>query len=424
LNGEESPAAATGAGKLNVLLSHPTGNQNVRNALQSFAEHDMLAEFWTAIAWNPASRWSGVVPARLRSQLEKRAFPEAPGGKVHCAPSREVVRLAARGSFLHHLLCSRERPFSVIGMYRHFDNKVARRVESADLDAVYAYEGGARKTFRAAKRRGVSTFYEQPSSYWYWTRNLLLEEAERNPEYAGLLPTLADSNAHLEWKDEELALADFVFVASEHVRRTLKGAVPDERIRVVRYGAPPVRLRRPRPPQPGRSLRVLFVGLLAQNKGIGYLLDAIDKLGSGVELTLVGNRFRPHSRVDEACNRWRWLENLPHSDVLELMMESDVLVLPSLADAFGLVITEALACGLPVVVTRNAGASDLIEDGREGFVVPICSAAAIADRLEKLIGDRPLLEEMSCNAQRTAAANSWESYRAALAETVRVALCR
>ena len=123
---------------------------------------------------------------------------------------------------------------------------------------------------------------------------------------------------------------------------------------------------------PGRPLQVLFVGLLAQHKGIGYLLDAIDRLGSQVELTLVGRRFHANPRVDEACRRWRWFETLPHSEVLDLMMEADVLVLPSLSEGFGLVVTEALACGLPVIVTPNVGASDLVRDGREGFVVPVC----------------------------------------------------
>jgi glycosyltransferase involved in cell wall biosynthesis len=334
------------------------------------------------------------------------------------------VRLSARASFLNNLLCSGERPFSIIGVYRHFDGKVAQRVKAMQFDAVYAYEGGARQTFREAKRRGIATLYEQPSSYWYWARNLLSEEAERNPEFAGLLPNLADSAGHLEWKDEELALADYVFVPSEHVRRTLAGAVPDEKIRVVHYGAPAIRQRRQVSLDPSRPLGVLFVGSLAQHKGISYLLEGIGLLGSAVELTLVGRRFRAHSRVDEACSRWRWFESLPHSGVLDLMLEADVLVLPSLTEGCALVVLEALACGLPVIVTPNTGSLEFVHDGCEGFVVPICRSDAIAERLHTLQRDRDLLAAMSRNAQATAAEKSWESYRTLLAETVRAALWR
>ena len=395
-----------------ILLSHPTGNQNVRNAVASLAEREMLAEFWTTVAWNAQSRWNRLLPSVMRTLLERRAYPDVPPERVRCVPSREMIRLGAGSTPLNRLLTSGERPFSIIGVYRHFDGKVARRVGSLRPDAVYCYEGGALETFREARRLGIKTIYEQTSSYWYWVRDLLKQEAERSPAWVGLLPNLADSAEHLRWKDEELSLADTVFVASQHVRRTLAGAVPEEKIRVVHYGAPEIRRREPRPTDPARPLRVLFVGVLVQHKGIGYLLDAVDRLGSQVELTLVGRRFQPHSRVDEACRRWRWFETLSHRQVLDVMMESDVLVLPSLGEGFGLVVAEALACGLPAIVTPNVGSSDLIHDGQEGFVVPVCSADAIAERLETLHRDRELLAAMSRQAQATAAKNSWASYRA------------
>lgn len=402
-----------------VLLSHPTGNQNVRNALRSLDENKMLAEFWTTIAWDQDSRWNRLLPSSLRTQLARRAFPEASRELVKCAPWREVVRLGAKPRLLKSLFCSGERPFSIIGMYRHFDGKVAQRLQAIHLDAVYAYEGGALQTFREAKRLGISALYELPSTYWYWEHRLLSEEAERNPDFAGLLPKLKDSPGHMQWKDEELDLADFVFVPSQHVRHSLAGVVPDEKIRVINYGAPPVRSCKPVACDSNQPLHVLFVGALIQRKGIGYLLDAIDQLGSQVELTLVGRRFQAHSRVDEACSRWRWFESLPHSRVLDLMREADVLVLPSLTEGCALVVLEALACGLPVIVTPNTGSLEFVRDGCEGFIVPICSPDAIAERLHTLSRDRELLAAMSRNAHATAGKKSWVSYRADWADAVR-----
>jgi glycosyltransferase involved in cell wall biosynthesis len=166
------------------------------------------------------------------------------------------------------------------------------------------------------------------------------------------------------------------------------------------------------------------VGSLAQHKGIGYLLDAVDLMGSRVDLTLVGRRYRDHLQVDEACRRRRWFETISHSEVLNLMMQADVLVLPSFSEGFGLVVTEALACGLPVIVTPNVGASDLVTDGREGFVVPVCCSEAIADRLSVLHRDRNVLAEMSKNAQATAASRPWDVYRETWADAVKAASCR
>lgn len=405
-----------------VLLSHPTGNQNLRNALQSLSEHGMLREFWTTVAWDPKSPWNRVLPAGLRTQMARRAYDGAPQDRVRCVPSREMVRLGARSLRLENLFCSGERPFSVIGMYRHFDGRVAKRLGEITVDGVYAYEGGALKTFREAKRLEIASIYELPSSHWYWEQKLLLEEADRSPEFSNLLPKLKDSSRHMQWKDEELQLADCVMVPSEHVRGTLSGVVADERIRVINYGAPTITTTRTISSDPTKPLRVLFVGALIQRKGIGYLLDAIEMVGPQVELTLVGMRFAPNARVDSACNRCRWFESLGHPEVLELMKESDVLVLPSLAEGCALVVLEALACGLPVIVTPNTGSLEFVRDGYEGFVVPTCNSEAIADRLSTLNYDRDLLASMSDNALRTAAEKSWTVYRDKWAEAVRGAI--
>ncbi len=420
--GEDRPAADRGgmAGRVPaVLLSHPTGNQNVRNALLGLVEEGMLGEFWTAIAWDAGSRWNRWLPAGLRMQLARRAFEEAPREHIRCVPLREMARLAVRFTPLERMLSARERPFSVIGMYRHFDARVARGVAEAGVDAVYAYEGGALKTFREAQRRGVRRIYDLTSGYWYWERERMREEGERHPEWASVLPKVADSERHLQEKDEELALADVVHVASRHVERTLRGVVAAEKIRVIPYGAPEPRRRPPAARRNKGPLRVLFVGMLHQRKGIGYLLEAMEMLGGDAELTLIGKRFAANAFVDEGCRRHRWLETMPHQEVLEAMQQADVLALPSLSEAFGLVVTEALACGLPVIVTPNVGASDLVSDGREGFVVPAGSAEAIAERLKELAADRERLAEMSRHAQARAAARSWESYRRELAESVK-----
>ena len=409
----------TNGHKPRVLLSHPTGNEFVRNALRSLVEHEMLAEFFTTIAWDAQSRWNCLLPGELRSLLARRSFAPAPHEKINSMPWREAVRLGLRATPLANFLSAGERPFSIIGVYRNLDRRVARRVADVQPNIAYAYEGGAFETFREAKRLGITTVHEQPSSYWRWTYKLLSEEAERYPEFANLLPVLRESAAHQERKEEELRLADHVFVPSELVRGTLRAVVPEEKIRVIRYGAPPVRQEKRVSLDPALPLRVLFVGALTQRKGIGYVLDAVGMLGTGVNLTLIGRRLNPNSRVDEACRHWRWFETAPHSQVLALMEESDVLVLPSLDEAFGLVVTEALACGLPVIVTPNTGASEIIRDRHEGFVVPIREAEAIASRLDILRRDREMLAEMSRMAQVLAAENSWANYRANWARAVR-----
>ena len=109
----------------------------------------------------------------------------------------------------------------------------------------------------------------------------------------------------------------------------------------------------------------------------------------------------------------------PLQRVLELMASCDVLALPSIVEGRALVQQEAMSRGLPLVVTRNAGGEDLIEEGRTGFMVPIRAPAEIAARLERLADDRELLKTMSEEARLKAAEYTWESYAAGISAALR-----
>ena len=122
--------------------------------------------------------------------------------------------------------------------------------------------------------------------------------------------------------------------------------------------------------------------------------------------------------LDRVMRAHRWLPPVPHSRVLELMAEHDVLVLPSLAEGFGLVITEALSRGLPVITTPYTCGPDLMTDGEEGFIVPIRDPEAIADRLTRLAEHRDLLHAMSEAALETARRNAWSHYEERIIQIV------
>ena len=96
-------------------------------------------------------------------------------------------------------------------------------------------------------------------------------------------------------------------------------------------------------------------------------------------------------------------------------------VFPSLSEGYGLVILEALSRGLPVITTRNTGGPEVMEDGRQGFFVPIRSSEAIAEKLETLAADRALLEAMSEAALERARECTWEKYRRSLVSKLGIA---
>ena len=402
-----------------ILISHATGNQNLRNAALAMVQGGLLAELWTAISWNDRAFINRVLPGGLRAELQRRSFPEALRPFIRTRPWKELCRLASIRMNWSSLFRDETARFSIDAVFRGMDRHMARRVlPRLKPSVVYAYEDGAMETFQAAKEMGIGRVYELPIGYWRAARAIFREEREREPEWAVTLEGLGDSEAKLERKDVELRGASTIIVPSTFVRDTLKMApdMPPVPVHLNPYGGPSAVAEKVTARTNGK-LRVLFVGSLGQRKGLGYVLRAVEMLGNAVELTLIGRKTTERCEpLNEGVKKHRWVTSVPHAEVLREMSEHDVLVFPSLFEGFGLVILEAMSQGLPVITTPNSGGLDVVTDGVDGFGVPIRSAEAIAEKLERLAADRALLAAMKNAAIATARRNSWESYRRRLVE--------
>jgi len=303
---------------------------------------------------------------------------------------------------------------------------LSQHKSNLDIKAIYAYDGGALQGFKKAEHLGIKRFFDLPTGYWRAARALDEREKEINPEWASSLPGLEDTESKLLSKDEELKHASHIFVASNYVKRTLE-YYPGELapISVIPYGFPAVGVPKTSD-QVLRNdpLRVLFVGGLTQRKGISYMFDAIRPLKSHVKLTVVGRRATGlvSPILDKCLREVNYIESLHHHQVLEQMRRHDVLVFPSLFEGFGLVISEAMSQGTPVITTTSTAGVDLIEHGVDGWVVAPGSSDQIRAALESVIDDRARLLSMSHEALRTASTRGWGTYKTALAKKVRECL--
>ena len=402
-----------------ILLSHPTGNQNSRQAGLAFSEEGMLQSFVTAAHFDVGNPFLRCLPSRVRVNLRRRDFSDvAYSSRIQSvAMLRETVRLAAPRLGLRRL-AARETGWACVDkVYHAVDRAVAGCIERSDaLDAVYAYEDGALESFRAAQRRGIARIYELPIGYWRAHRRLCEEEALLQPKWAHTWHADVDSAQKLARKDEEVALATRIIVPSRFVAESLReypGELPP--VSIVPYGCPtPIRADTRRW-YGGGPLRVLYVGGLSQRKGLSYLLDAIAALGDSVSLTLIGSGHVPSNRF--AAHRL--LRSVPHQQVLEEMRQHDVFVFPTLFEGYSLAVAEALSQGLVVITTANSGVADIIEDGRQGWIVPLRDSVTVTERLEQLAGNPPMVATMGNAALVLAASHSWKSYRVALRNTLR-----
>lgn len=400
-----------------ILLSHPIANENVRQTACALNEAQLLAEFWTCVHWKNGGLLDQIVPGSLRDQLRRRCFPPELTPLIRTVAWREYGRHLAGRLRLNWLMKHETGPFSIDAIFRSLDRQVARRLSSlGGVKAVYAYEDGALESFRAARSFGIKCIYDHPIIHWRKVRELEKEEAQLSPEWTSTLRALNDSDEKLARKDAELALANVVLTPSVFAKESLaQNPTLKAPVTVIPYGASPPRTNLANERAGNAKLRVLFVGALSQAKGLGYLLEAAAKLDRQIELTLIGRRVSDAMPSRETLQRHHWIPSLPHDALLEEMARHDVLVMPSLHEGFGLVITEAMTSGLVVVASSHSAAPDLITDGIDGFVIPIRSAAAIQEKLDLLCADRERLISMKDAAKRKAEAGSWRIYRERLA---------
>jgi len=407
-----------------ILFVHPTGNEFVRAALDAFDDAGMLSEFWTAVSWNPDSPMNSALPRRLREALQRRAFSKSIASRTRTVPLREAIRLVygAIGVPSKH----ETGAFSIDAVLSELDRKAAARLrEIENLSAVYAYEDGAFESFRAARERGFKRAYDLPIAYWETSRRLLREEAERYPDWEPTLIGTSDSEDKLLRKTEELELAELVVCPSNFVLESLPlDARAQKKCIVAAFGSPPVDLM-PLPRPASGKLRVLFAGALSQRKGLADLFHAMKLVDSRqVELILMGSLLRPRTWYRERFADFIYEPTRPHGEVLRLMQSCDVFVLPSIVEGRALVQQEAMACGLPVIATKNAGADDAVRDGETGFFVPIRSPEAIAEKITWCAANRALLDGMGIAARKRAAEFTWRAYGETLVSAVRALTCQ
>jgi starch synthase len=412
-----------------ILFSHPTGNANVRHAALGLKRAGLLGEFWTCVNYRETPLLRRVLPGSIIRQLSRRVFPAELSSVIRSFPLREIGRLLAPRAGLRSLVRHEKGLLSVDAVYRSLDRRVSERLSDPRFRGVYAYEDGARESFRVASRQGQLCIYDLPIGYWRAARAILQEESEREPEWSMTLTGNLDSAEKTARKDAELHQANLVVVASTFTLRTLDYA-PEFRGSVVMlpYGAPrldqAISHADTPPPNPGK-LRVLFVGSLGQRKGLSYLFAAVRSLQGAVELTVIGSRpLAPCPALERELSAVRWIPTCSHRDVLAEMAAHDVFVFPSLFEGFGLVLLEAMAMGLPIITTPNTAGPDLITDGVEGFIVPIRSPEAIAIKLDLLRREPDRCMEMSLRAQQRAREFTWENYGQSLAACVSSALVR
>lgn len=397
---------------MKIILSHPTGNSNVKYALEGLLHYGLLSSFHTSIASFPNNFWGRLSKIKGLSEFSRRAFNADLERHTHTHPYKELGRIVSTKLQLSYLLKHEKGIFSIDKAYDYIDKCTAKEIYKHEFDAIYSYEDGALASFTAAKYKGITCLYDLPIGYWRAGRLLLQTEKDNRPDWANTLGGFKDSDIKLERKDNELALADHIFVASSFTKKTLSH-YPNKlaEVSVIPYGFPDVYEDRQYSSIKNRKLKLLFVGGLSQRKGIANILEAVAFLGNYVELTIIGHKTAEDCvPLNEGLKKHCWIPTLNHAEILKQMRDHDVLLFPSLFEGFGLVITEAMSQGTPVITTNRTAGVDLIQHRENGWIVEPGNTLDLIRVIKNILDNPDELQNTGTKALETAKIRPWVKY--------------
>jgi alpha-maltose-1-phosphate synthase len=306
-----------------------------------------------------------------------------------------------------------------------FDHYVSGKIGRIDCDIFWGFQGSCLQSLLSAKRSSKISVCELATGHAPSAVRLLQEEKNLNPEWADSIDNVSFPDSYFERLRREPHEADFVVAASSFTLRTLReDGVPESKLHLLPLGfeldhIPYTEQRRTR--KPGAPIKLLYAGRLTQRKGVKYLLDAMNEFDpEEVELHMIGH-IQGSGKGLSRYKNYIHHSPLPQYELFKMYQEFDAFVLPSIFEGFGLVLVEAMAAGLPIITTSHSIGPEIVENDKNGYLVPIRSSAEIASAIRKYLGKSEEERfEMKRNARETALKYSWDEYKLRLDQVLKV----
>jgi glycosyltransferase involved in cell wall biosynthesis len=390
---------------------------DAQHAARAVMEAGALDAFVTTFAYTRGSlleillsKAPFATAQRFSREMMRRSVDQLPAELVHTYPMWEAIRSGA-----HKLGASAAVTDRLWDHMSHsFDALIARRYVPR-TKVIQAFEYTALSAFKRAKREGVARILHLPSLDSLQFKEIRRREESRWPELAGKHDAYFEHKFARRYRRrcEEIEFADVIITNSSLTARShIKAGANPSKVFAVPLAAPStIREVRRMPSAQPRRLHVLWAGSFKLGKGAHYLLNAWQRLPQTAAILNVYGGVELPERLLESLG-----ENIVfHGSVSKPMLfkayeEADVLVFPTLSDGFGMVVAEAMAHGLPVITTGQAGAAGLVTPDN-GLIVPAADPGALGDALQWCLDNRSRLIEMRYHALETARRRQWSDFR-------------
>lgn len=390
---------------MTVLFGHPSGHPGSHHAALAYFEAGILESF--CVPWMPSAamiRLLGTIgPIQsMARRLSRRNFAPLADAPKNQGRLGEMRRLLLRAAGF-----GEDRFLANDWLMR----TMRKECGNPRVTAVHSFEDCSLWPFQTAKSLGKACIYSMPQAYFPLREQIFKKWVTQYVDWLPGPATGADPHPTAEQKRLEMELADMVIVPSSFLEQSIRDYYPDKKIVLAPYGidfefwTPGQR----RPPD-GR-LRFVYAGRLAPHKGIPQLIEAWEKIGlRDVELELIGPWLLADSKLKSLPPNVTWRPPCSRNELRDRYRQADVFVFPSYYEGFGMVLVEALACGLPVICSDATAGPDILTE-RCGRVIPAGNFDALADSLMWFNRYRDELPAMRVAARSVAESCDWQRYR-------------
>lgn len=396
------------------VVSQIVGRWDEFNYLRAFDEIGYLSAFATDLWW-PKKRLgkfiSLILPHKIVSVLERCNCDYLDGGLAHIDELSFLCMLASKSGFF------KQHQHQLWRLQGQAIGKATQKLAIRNrAQAVFAYSYYAKWSFEDLPA-GIHRLMHQVHPYAPVLNRIYKDEIEKGHLLSEQLLNeieMASDTLFFQALSEGPMMAHQITTASSFTRETLvEGGIDPQKIVIIPYGANLSRFTPSRKTYSNKA-KILFVGSVTARKGIGYLLEAWRALRpSSAELVIVG----------QISDQTKILRELKHGgitvmgrvtdpELVKLFQSADLFCLPSIAEGFGLVYLQALACGTPILGTTATAAADIINDHPGvGFVVESRSVESLASGLEKALSKLGKLRKSRDECIVAAHAYTWSAFR-------------
>jgi alpha-maltose-1-phosphate synthase len=394
--------------EMNVIVAQP-GKQHTQHLVYALQKKNLLKAFYTTV-WYKSDNFPytllrilpGFVKRKIEAPLIKRSFKKINPEKVIQIPVLEIIR-----ELTEKLLPEKYSEKNILRRDKYFDKIISKRICKTKADVIIGYEMACLNTFREAKENGMITILDLAQVHY----NKIESISMIYPFFKILFKDHKLRREINEIKEQELKLADYIICLSEFAKESLiSNGIPSKKIILTNLGFSPEDFLPKENYRQNGIFRIIFVGTITKRKGIDLIISAYRRLNLiRSELLFVGP---PGDASDIIENNKEFIKYLPyvnHTKLSEILRQSDLFVLPSYLESWGMVVLEAMACGLPVIVSDNTGSKDAVIP-ECGFVIPTGNIEILAEKILFFYNNQDVTERMGKEARKRAEKYTWENY--------------